>query len=104
MASDFSLASRDPADEVTTQPTAMAVLSGDSPARAPPAAPITTRDAIISGSQRRRVIHATQATAETPSATAIAVPLAPEPSAGWASGTVSSTTTSTRILTRSRIS
>ena len=39
IATDSSLASRAPADTVTTKPTATAVLSEDSPARAPPAAP-----------------------------------------------------------------
>ena len=41
MASDFSMLSRAPAEEVTTQPTAIAVPNGPSPASAPPAAAIT---------------------------------------------------------------
>jgi hypothetical protein len=41
MVSDASVDSRTPADEVTTQQTATAVLNGDSPASVPPATAIT---------------------------------------------------------------
>src|ERR1700735_3739538 len=53
MASDVSGFSRAPAVEVTTQPTAIAVLSGDSPASTPPATPITDRAAIETRGRRR---------------------------------------------------
>src|SRR5438045_2451536 len=45
MASDASVLNRTPAAVVATQPTAMAVLSGDSPASTPPATPSTARAA-----------------------------------------------------------
>src|ERR1700733_15772822 len=100
MVSDASVLSRTPADEVTTQPTAMAVLNGDSPASVPPATAIPASAVTISRYRPAARSQTTQATAVTAKATVIAMPRGPvSPGCGEASGTVASMTTSTMIRT-----
>src|SRR3984957_678957 len=100
MVSDASVLSRTPADEVTTQPTAMAVLNGDSPASVPPATAITDSAVTISQYRPPARSQTIQATAATPRVTLIAMPRGPvSPGCGEASGTVASRTTSTMART-----
>ena len=100
MVSDASVLSRTPADEVTTQPTAMAVLNGDSPASVPPATAITDSAVTISAYRQPARSQTIQATAQTTRQTRIAMLWAPvSPGCGEASGTVASITTSTRTRT-----
>src|SRR6185437_13859752 len=95
IATDTSGVNRAPADTVTTQPTATAVLSEESPARAPPAAPMTASKASQTRGRSPTKFQIAQVTAETTSVTAIAMPRAPAPRCGVDNGTVTSTITST---------
>ena len=70
------------------KPIATAVLSEDSPASAPPAAPMTTSAASHSRGLPSASCQVTQATADIASVTAIAMPCGPLPKCGVNSGTV----------------
>src|ERR1700728_777354 len=100
MVSAASVLTRTPADEVTTQPTAMAVLNGDSPASAPPATAITESAVTITAKRQSARSQTSQAAAQTTSVTVIAMLRGPvSPGWGVASGTVASITTSTMTRT-----
>src|ERR1700729_2255394 len=78
-ANDASAGSRAPADTATTQPTETAVLSDESPARTPPAAPMTTSMTNHKRGRPPANCQTSQAAAEIASAAAVVMPSAPEP-------------------------
>ena len=82
------------------KPIAIAVLSEDSPASAPPAAPMTTSAASHSRGLPSASCQVAPATADTASVTAIAMPSAPLPKCGVNSGTVTTTMTMTANRTK----
>ena len=94
MASDTSVRSRAPAPNAAAQPMAKAGLFGDSPASTPPAAPITTRLAVVIRGLHVLDIQTIHAAADKPRVTAIARPRTVSmPGRGRARETVMITTT-----------
>ena len=75
------------------------MLSEDSPARAPPAAPMMASMTIHSRGRSPAKFQTAQARAEMTSVTAIAMPRAPSPKCGVENGTVTITMTSTMSRT-----
>ena len=100
MPSDTSVGSRAPAEMTTMKPIAIAVLSEDSPASTPPAAPITTSAASHSRGLPSASSQVTPATVDAASVTATAMPSAPLPKCFVNSGTVTATMTTTANRTK----
>jgi hypothetical protein len=75
--------SRTSAEDVITQPAAMAGLSEETPASTPPAAPMTTRAPVIRRNRFLASIQMTQAIVAAPSAIATVMPSAPHRDTAW---------------------